>query len=296
MSNVFAYFLRSDLIVPFLVVLVVAAAGTWLLRRRLGGRSRLVLFGLLMLSVGVVVLVTLLREMQFSFCPSCVGDWTGVDKILAGAVGTDVALNVLLFVPPAFLATLLWRAPWRVAGLAAVGSLAIELLQALIGVGASDWMDLLVNTVGALIGAGLGALVLWVRDVIVDRRVEVGRTAKLAVSLAAGVALFAGGPAWLASNRQAAGVKLMMGSFAGTTLADYTANRDTSWGSKLHLFWEETGQPTMTSRSDDTVARERATWNIYFAVRCVIGEWTPTGFSTLTGSGTACTDPLELRN
>lgn len=296
MSNVFAYFLRSQLIVPSLIVFVVAVAATWLLRRRLNGRSRQVLFLLLMLSVGLVVLVTLLREMQFTFCPSCVGDWTGVDKILAGAVGTDVALNVLLFVPPAFLATLLWRAPWRVAGLAAVLSLVIEFLQALLGVGASDWMDLLVNTVGALIGAGLGALVLWVRDVIVDRRVDIGRTVRLAVSLAAGAALFLGGPALAGSARQADAVARLQALFAGTTLADYNANRDTIWGPNLHVFWEETGQPTMTSNRNDTVARERATWNIYFAVRCVIGEWTPTEFTTLTLSGTACTDPLELRS
>jgi hypothetical protein len=296
MGNVIAYFLQPHVLVRGAGVVLVAVACTWLLRRRLRGRGRTLLFLAFLLSAGLVVLVTLLREPTFTFCPSCVGEWWGVDKILAGAVGTDVLLNVLLFVPPVLLATLLWRAPWRTVGIAALASLGIELLQALIGAGASDWMDVLVNTVGALIGAGLGALVLWVRDVIVDRRVDIGRTVRLAASLAAGVALFVGGPALLASDRQALGVKLMMGSFAGTTLADYEANRDTAWESKVHVFWEETGEPTMTSRGDDTVARERATWNIYFAVRCVIGEWTPTGFSTITSSGTACTAPLELHN
>lgn len=296
MGNVIAYFLQPQVLVRGAVVVLVAVACTWLLRRRLGGRGRAVLFLAFLLSAGLVVLVTLLREPTFTFCPSCAGEWWGVDKVLAGAVGTDVMLNVVLFVPPVFLATLLWRAPWRTAGIAAVVSLVIEVLQPVIGVGANDWMDLLVNTVGALIGAGLGALALWVRDAIVDRRVEVGRTVRLAVSLAAGVALFVGGPAWLASDRQVLGVKLMMGNFAGTTLADYQANRDTSWGPKVTVFWEETGRPTMSSRRDDTIARERATWNIYFAVRCVIGEWTPTGFTTITDSGTACTAPLELHD
>lgn len=293
-SNVYAYFLRPHLLALSVVFVLIALAGTWLLRGRLVGRTRRVLFFLFMLSSGVVVLVTVLRESSFSFCPGCVGEWAGVDKILSGAVGTDVLLNVVLFVPAAFLATLLWRAPWRIAGIAAVGSLVIEVIQPIIGVGANDVMDLLVNTVGALIGAGVGALVLWVRDSIVDRRFDPGRTVKLVVSLLVGVAVLVGGPAWAATARQAAAADLLGQLFAGTTLADYRANRDTTWAPKLDQFWQETGQPTAVSRSGDTVAVERFTWNIYFAVRCVVAEWTPTGFSTIQLSGTACTDPLEL--
>ncbi|MCW5951766.1 MAG: hypothetical protein KIT69_05880, partial [Propionibacteriaceae bacterium] len=56
----------------------------------------------------------------------------------------------------------------------------------------------------------------------------------------------------------------------------------------------ESGRPAEISRSGDSVARTRYTWNIYFAVRCVYAEWTPAGFTVTPRSGTVCTDPLEL--
>lgn len=162
------------------------------------------------------------------------------------------------------------------------------------GLGANDLMDLLANTVGALIGAAAATFVLIVRDAIVDRRLDRARMVKVVVSVLLGAAVLVGGPVWAASQRQALGVRLMMGTFGGTTLADYQASRATTWESKLFVFWEATGQPTMISRDDTTRARERATWNIYFAVVCVVGEWTPSGFTAVPLSGQACNDPLEL--
>jgi hypothetical protein len=203
-----------------------------------------------------------------------------------------VALNIVLFVPPAFFGTLLWPAPLRVTGIAALCSLAVELAQPLIGVGANDAMDLLANTAGALIGAGAATAVRLLRDLLVDRRVGLARVAKLAVGVAVAAAVGVGGPAWAASAGQAAAVERLDQLFAGTTLADYDRHRDTTWDAELADLVRESGRPTAISYRGETKALERYTWQVYFAVRCVIAEWTPTGFTTVQLSGGACTDPL----
>ncbi len=295
-SGVVGYFLRLHLILPAVVLMVLAVGATWVLRNRFGGPARRVVFLLWSWSVGLVVLVTLLREPQLVFCPSCVGGWVGVDKILAGAVGADGWLNVVLFVLPALLATVLWRAPWRTAGVAVVVSLAVEVVQPILGVGVSDWMDVLANAGGALIGVGAGSVVLLVWDAVADRRLDLARTVKLAVSLLVGAGILIGWPVWVADQRQALGVTLMENAFADTTLADYQVNRATTWEAEFAAFWEATGRPTMSSWADDTVARQRATWHVYFVVRCVVGEWTPSGFAAVTLGGEACTAPLQLED
>lgn len=157
MSNYLSVFLAPRMLVGAVLVLLVAAGLTWALRQRFdrpGGRLAWFLF---VVSLGVVVLATLLRESPTGPCVACLGDWQ-LAKVLAGAVGTDVLLNVGLFVLPAFLATLLWRAPWRVAGAALLLSLVIEIAQPILGVGANDAMDLVANTAGAAIGASAAAV------------------------------------------------------------------------------------------------------------------------------------------
>lgn len=70
--------------------------------------------------------------------------------------------NIALFVPLGMLAVMLWRRSTRpvlratLAGL--LFSLAIETTQFLFALGRSDIDDLLLNTLGAAVGAGLGLL------------------------------------------------------------------------------------------------------------------------------------------
>jgi glycopeptide antibiotics resistance protein len=73
---------------------------------------------------------------------------------------SEVIVNLLLFVPFGLFLGLL--APWwswrRLAGVTALVSLALEATQFVLAIGSTDVTDVLVNTTGALIGAGLVAL------------------------------------------------------------------------------------------------------------------------------------------
>lgn len=292
MSNYLNYFLGAQVLGWLAAVLVIAGGLTWLLRKRLRRPGRQALFFLFVASLGLVIVVTLLREPWLGACPECLADW-GLAKVLAGRVGTEVALNVVLFVPLALFATLLWRVPWRTVGCALLLSLAIEVAQPLLGVGANDLMDLIANTAGAALGAGAGAVLLLAGDAIRDRRLDLPRLARVATSLTVGVALLFAAPAWMASAKQAAAVAQLEEDFAGTTLADYEAHVDGDWDARLAELHREWDRPTQVSRATDEVARVRFTWNIYFAVRCVFAEWTPAGFTAVPRSGADCTAPLD---
>lgn len=291
-SSYLGYFLGPAVLGWMAAVLVIAGGLAWLLRGRLTPGRRVLLF-LFLAGLGLVIVTTLLREPWLGACLECLGEWE-LEKVLTGRVGTDVWLNVVLFLPPAFFATLLWRAPWRTAGAGLLLSLAIEIVQPLVGVGANDLMDLVANTAGALIGAGAGAVVLLVADLIRERRLDPSRLARVVTSLVVGAAVLFGGPAWAATSRQSAAIERLEELFAGTTLADYEANWDGTWAEPFEQFYLDSGRPTVVFREGDGVVRKRYTWNIYFAVRCVYAEWTPEGFTATPRSGAVCTDTLEL--
>ena len=80
--------------------------------------------------------------------------------LVSGFAGSDEKLaNIGLFLPPALIATLLWRRPLTITAAAALLSYLIECWQAVIGRG-GDAVDVLHNTVGALAGAALGMALL----------------------------------------------------------------------------------------------------------------------------------------
>lgn len=291
MSNYLGVFLSSRMLIGLAVVLGGAAVLTWWLRGRYTGWRRVGLFGFVT-SVGMVLLATLWRETPTGSCPACLTDWH-LDKLAAGTFSTDVALNIALFVPPVLLATLLWQAPVRAALAATAGSLAIEIVQPLIGVGANDAVDLLANTIGAALGALAGAIILAIVDLAARRRTGPARLLRLAVAIMAAGAILVGYPAWVASTRQAAGAAQLDAMFAGTTLDDYQTNRDTTWDAKLLDFTTGNGPLTAVSYRTDQVARERFTWTLYFATRCIIAEWTPTGYTTFRQSGQECTNDFH---
>lgn len=291
MSNYLAVFLAPRMLLGLVVVLGAAAVLTWWRRERYPGWRRVGFFGFCA-TAGVVVLATLWREPAQGSCPACLADWH-VEKLITGAFGTDVALNIALFVPPVLLATLLWRNPVRATVAAAAGSLAIEIIQPLIEVGANDAVDLLANTIGAAIGAIGGALILTITDLAAGCRVGPARLVRLAAAALAAGAILAGYPAWVAGSKQTSAAAQLDAMFAGTTLADYKANRDTTWGAKLHHFTVTNGPLTAMGYRTDQVARERFTWTLYFTSRCVIAEWAPTSYTTVQQSGQDCTNDFH---
>lgn len=292
MSNYVSYFLVPQVLVGLTVVALAAGGLTWLLRSRIQGSGRRLLFFLFLGGLGLVLVVTLLREPWLGACPGCLAEW-GLEKVLAGRVSTEVWLNVVLFVPVTLFAVLLWRAPWRTVGAALLLSLAIEIVQPLVGVGANDLMDLVANTAGALIGAGVGAVLLLTADLVRERRLAPRRVVRVMLSLLVGAAVLVGAPAWMATSRQTAAIAQLEGMFAGTTLADFETNQEGAWAKQLQQFYLKSGRPMEVTRVGDSLARTRYTWNIYFAVRCVFAEWTPQGFTAVPGSGADCTVPLD---
>ncbi len=291
MSNYLGVFLAPRILLGLGAVLGAAAVLTWLRRERYAGRRRLG-FLAFCTSLGVVLLATLWRETPQDSCPACLTDWH-LDKLAAGTFGTDVALNIALFVPPALLATLMWRVPVRATLAAAAGSLAIETIQPLLGVGANDAVDLLANTTGAALGAIGGATILVITDLAAHRRIGPARLTRLVVAILAAGAVLIGYPAWVAGSKQALAAARLDALFAGTTLADYQAHRDTDWDQKLLDFTTSNGPLTAVSYRTDQIARERFTWTLYFSSRCVIAEWTPTSYTTLQRSGQDCTNDFH---
>jgi hypothetical protein len=199
-----------------------AVAVTWLLRHRLASRSRVLIGFLLVVSIGLVVQMTLLRDAPMGSCVECLADWRA-DRLASGSVSTETLLNVLLFIPPAFLATLLWRHPWRVASMAALLSLGIEVAQPLLGVGANDLVDVFANAVGALLGAWLGWALGFVHASVAQRRMDTREATRMGGIAVAAVAVAWFGSAWGAGLRQATVAEGLERVFAGTTVADYLA-------------------------------------------------------------------------
>ncbi len=97
--------------------------------------------------------------------------WTGGDTmvklvpfIAAGGAGAnapvEVVANLVLFIPLGiYLGLLAPRWPWwAAAGTIAGASVALEVTQYVLAVGRSDTTDVIVNTLGGLVGLGLLAL------------------------------------------------------------------------------------------------------------------------------------------
>lgn len=131
-------------------VVVSPFLGQWLLPRRR-------LTGALGLAAAVVVLALVFIPTGRELTVSCIIEWT-----LPLPRAVEPFANVVLFVPLAYLGALLLRRPVVAAGIAIGASALIEATQAVMPVlgrscSTGDW---LANSIGALIGAGLGWIAL----------------------------------------------------------------------------------------------------------------------------------------
>ncbi|MFC6092671.1 VanZ family protein [Saccharothrix lopnurensis] len=134
-----------------LLVVLGPFAGSWLATRR---RLTSWLLVLSLVPVAVTTLVPVDRELY----ELCAVQWS-----FPTPARVELMANLVLFVAPALLLTVLTRRP-LLAGLAGLGlSGAIELVQALVpAIGRScDTTDWTSNGLGAVIGAALGWGALW---------------------------------------------------------------------------------------------------------------------------------------
>lgn len=291
MTNYLQYFLSPSMALGFAAVCVLAGATTYLLRARLGTALRRVAYFAVLVSAGVILLVTILREAPHGACLTCLAHWP-IDRFLTGQLGVDVALNIALFIPLGLSATLLWKTPVRVIAAAALLSLTIELLQAVTGIGANDLMDLAANTLGATIGAGTATLALIIRDWWTTRRLPSARLAKLTAATLALAAATAGLSVGGANAIQTTADQDLHRLFGNTTVHDYSIHEQ-EWSPSLHAFWQTHGMPTNDGYNDADIALQRFTWTFYWTTRCVTARWDSSGFSTERGQGAQCSAPLH---
>ncbi|MDR3069987.1 MAG: VanZ family protein, partial [Propionibacteriaceae bacterium] len=222
MSSYISYLLRPHMIIILVAVFVLAAGGTWLFRDRLRTRSRLVWFFATVVSVGGLFQVTLFREESWGLFFDHIFVWD-TDSLMKGIIGTDTLLNIVLFIPAGLFATLLWRHPFRVSGIAVLVSTLVECFQAVFGIGSNAVLDIVANSLGALFGSWLGwASYLgygWVRN----KKVDAAPFAKLVTTIAILAGICFGGSALGAGVRQESLANDLEAAFAGTTFEDYKA-------------------------------------------------------------------------
>lgn len=174
------------------IVLAVAVVITLALRHPLGSTGRRWSFFAFVVSAGIVVVATLVRQPPQVWCTGClVPDW-GLSRFLNGDLGAEGVLNVALFVPVAFFAVLIWQTPILTVIVAAMSSMVIELLQPMLGVGVNDLTDLAANAAGAMIGATAAAVLLLIADSIRARRWFAARTVRVIVAVVIVTAMVSG--------------------------------------------------------------------------------------------------------
>jgi hypothetical protein len=273
--------------VVFLLLAAVAAVLAGLIvranRKRLPTRwQRVCCFGLVFFS-GAAVALTLLREPPRGFTLGQLANWNW-DALLTGGLDMTHWLNVLLFVPPAFFGTMLWRHPVPVAAIGLGASVAIEAVQAVTEVGGNDVIDLVCNTLGAFAGAWIAAVVVALHDTAAGKGFPVGRLAGLLAAMAVAVAGTVGG-SWLRSAQlQTAAAAQLDAAFTGTALSETD-----EWYEQL---WDEL--PTGLSQSDYTTGHTDGRYQIRFdtsylmATSCVTATWTADGYATVRGQGADC--------
>ena len=156
---------RAVLIVLGATVVLAWPLGRWLGRGGLG-----VVF---VVMLGATLAVTTTTELPYYSVGGIefyVSQFARPAHLLAGFASTDERLaNIGLFVPLGAVATLLWRRPIVVVCALAVLSFGIEGWQGFIG-RVGEAVDVVHNSAGAFIGAGVGCIAL------ISRRRHPGRT------------------------------------------------------------------------------------------------------------------------
>lgn len=299
--DVLSFFVGTGLL-PALAVGVGAAVGLTVVALRQGWLDvpAGLAFGAVLSLVGILVF-TLFREAALvvqamdsatgTSMPGWQGlrDWSsdGLWRALADPLrSTQVLLNIMLFAPAGLLWTVITRRPWHVVGALSAMSVAIELVQAVTGLGAHDVADLIANVTGAAAGVGMAVMAGWVTDGIAGRRAGPRQWWRRAMALVLAAACAAVLTVVGASQRQAALVEEASRQFDGTTLTDVERwERD----GELDKVWR--GVPS--SYSDGFVMDSRSATARYpapFLGRrvCVLVTWSEGQVAIRPESGDVC--------
>jgi hypothetical protein len=148
-----------------LILVISAALARPLGRRTSPGRPRLgALFVLTLGAVLAATAVTVSWRPSAALIPSYLDGFGDPAYLIGDFAGSrEKIANIGLFLPLGLLAGLLWRRPAVVLGLLAILTFTIELWQAFIG-RAGDAVDVVHNTVGALLGLTAAAAIVRFRD------------------------------------------------------------------------------------------------------------------------------------
>jgi hypothetical protein len=130
---------------------------------------------------GAAAGVVLLAPVSYSGIVNAIDSWLRTDLGLTwfGSGWVEFTANILLFVPLGFLLTLIARPHWLGVVIGLLVSAAVELVQIVIPSREASLRDVLSNTCGAAVGAGL-AWLLVLRRVSHPVRGESARSARRA--------------------------------------------------------------------------------------------------------------------
>jgi hypothetical protein len=275
-----------------LVLLAASALATWWLHRRSERPAALWFAGLA--SAALIAAVTLFRDgWPQGFDLRRLADWSGDgwQRLSGDPFGSSqFVLNLVLFVPAGAAWTVFTRHARRVTFVLAVGSMAIECVQAVAGLGANDVVDLAANTLGAGLGAAAATLGLWVAE---RRQITWTRRRQWAMVAVAATGFGLVGTAWLAgaSHRQSVLLGELRAKFGATTKADVDSWLNDSDGNDadLQVF---SAIPTRSDgvRTSGTATQVRWPATFFGLHRCVMVVWADQTVSFRRESGAVCTE------
>jgi hypothetical protein len=299
--EVLAFFVRTG-VLPALAVGLVASVVVTVVATRRGwlSTSAWLLFGAVLSVVGVLVF-TLFREGVLiaqevaSGAPLVMPGWNGLSDWSPGGWwratadplrSSQVLLNIALFVPAGFLWTFLTRRPLRVLAALAGLSVAIEVIQAVTGLGANDLADIIANLAGAALGTSTAVVAGWAADAIAGRTVATRRWMLRGITVAVVGLSAALAPGLGATARQAALAEEARQGFVGTTLPDiHRWERD----DEMDRVWR--GVPS-TYSDGFILGRESATARYparFLGQRtCILVTWDAVGLEVQPASGAVC--------
>jgi len=274
--------------VPALLVLLVLSvvAGVVVARQR---TERSVLeWSFAFATVALIVAATLFRgEVSLGFHPGGLTSWAGSDLASLSRdplSSSQFLLNVALFVPAGVAWTWMTGRSGRTLGALVLGSFVIECLRAITGAGGNDLVDIVANSIGALIGSG-GVLI--VMNITGGQLRELSRTRRLQLIAPAGAAVvlvFASG--FVGAERRQDSVRSTVAERFGNT--DLKTLQD-ELASDPEAVWGAVPGVRADYFTTDDSATLRFPATFFGLQRCVYATWTVDDIEIRDASGDDCT-------